>query len=129
MAAWSQDIVTLAKRANLSIDTAIRKATFDLFRSVILKSPVDTGRFRANWNFAVGSADYAVTESTTQSRGLQEAAKALETPSGGVVTLANGLPYARRLEHGYSRQAPVGMVRLSVLEYRKFLLRALDKTA
>lgn len=125
MAQWSQDLVTLAKRTNTKLDTVIRKASFDLFRAVILKSPVDTGRFRANWNFSVGAADYSTTLSEAQGRALTEAAKVLDVPSGGVVVLANGLPYARRLEYGYSQQAPVGMVRLSVLEYRRFLLKAL----
>jgi hypothetical protein len=40
--------------------------------------------------------------------------------------MTNALPYARRLEYGWSRQAPYGMVRYSVLEYRRFLLRAIS---
>ena len=129
MAEWSQDIVTLAKRTNTNLDTAIRKASLDLFRRVVLKSPIDSGRFRANWNFSVGAADYTTTESTVQGRGMQEAMRAAAVPSGGVVCLSNGLPYARRLEYGYSKQAPYGMVRYSVLEYRRFLLKALEATA
>lgn len=125
MAAWTQDLVTLANKANADLDTVLRRATVSLFRSVVLKSPVDTGRFRSNWNFGIGAADYATTESTNEARGMQEAAKAANQPSGGVVTLSNGLPYAKRLEYGYSGQAPFGMVRLSVLEYRRFLLRAI----
>lgn len=127
MAAWSQDIVTLAQRANINLDTAIRKSTLDLFRRLVLKSPIDTGRFRANWNYSIGSADYTTTDSTDQSRGMREAMRAADQPSGGVVCLSNGLPYARRLEYGYSKQAPYGMVRYSILEYRRFLLNALEQ--
>jgi|JI10StandDraft_1071094.scaffolds.fasta_scaffold61865_6 hypothetical protein len=125
-ARWSQDLQALATRTGLRMDTVIRKATFDLFRSVALKSPVDTGRFRANWNVTYGAPDLTTTESNNQARAVQQAQQALTLPVGGVVSMSNGLPYARRLEYGYSRQAPYGMVRYSVLEYRRFLLRAIS---
>jgi len=124
-ARWSQDLQALAQRTGLKMDTVIQKATLDLFRSVVLKSPVDTGRFRANWNVSFGAPDASTSESTDRARALREVQKALSFPTGGVVSITNGLPYARRLEYGYSRQAPYGMVRYSVLEYRRFLLRAI----
>lgn len=124
-AQWSQDLQALANRTGLSMDTVIRKATFELFKSVALKSPVDTGRFRANWNVSIGAPDQTVTESTNGARALQQAQEALTLPVGGIVSMTNALPYARRLENGYSKQAPYGMVRYSVLEFRRFLLRAI----
>lgn len=123
---WSQDLHALAAKTGLRMDTVIRKATFDLFASAVRKSPVDTGRFRANWNVSPAAPDASTTESTNQARGPAEASKALQIPSGGVVWMTNGLPYARRLEYGWSKQAPYGMVRYSILEYRRFLLRAID---
>lgn len=125
-ARWSQDLQALATRTGLRMDTVIRKATFDLFRSVALKSPVDTGRFRANWNVSYGGPDLSTSESTNQARAVQQAQQVLTLPVGGVVHMTNALPYARRLEYGWSRQAPYGMVRYSVLEYRRFLLRAIS---
>lgn len=141
-AAWSHDLHVLAARTGLKLDTIIRKASHDLFSTLVLKSPVGNpdiwadpksappgyvgGRFRANWNFSVSTPDYTTTLSTNQARGSAEAAKALQHPSGGVVMMSNGLPYARRLEHGWSKQAPYGMVRYSVLEYRRYLLKAIS---
>jgi hypothetical protein len=90
----------------------------------VLRSPIDTGRFRANWNVSFGAPDYTTTLSTAEGRGLSEADKALRLPVGGVVYLSNGLPYARRLEHGWSRQAPTGMVRLSVVKFGEFVRQA-----
>lgn len=124
-AQWSQDLQALSKRTGMQMDTVIRKATFELFKSVALKSPVDTGRFRANWNVSHGAPDQTVTTSTNQARALQQAQEALTLPVGGIVSMTNALPYARRLENGYSKQAPYGMVRYSVLEFRRFLLRAI----
>lgn len=125
-ARWSQDLQALAQRTGLQLDTVIQKATLDLFRSVALKSPVDTGRFRANWNVSFGAANTSTTEATDSGRALREVQRVLSFPVGGVVHMSNGLPYARRLEYGYSKQAPYGMVRYSVLEYRRFLLRAIS---
>ena len=116
MARWSIPMDTLAARAKTDVETVARKLTLDLFRSVVLKSPVDTGRFRANWNVSYGTPDYTTTQSVERGRGLTEASKALTLPIGGVQYMSNGLPYARQLEYGWSKQAPAGMVRLSVIE-------------
>lgn len=86
------------------------------------------GQFRANWNVSPATPNSTTTESTDRSRGDAEAQKALSTPAGGVLYLANGLPYARRLEYeGWSKQAPSGMVRLSVTEFRDFVEQAARK--
>ena len=124
-ARWSQDLAALAAKTGLRMDTVIRKATYDLFSSAVRMSPVDTGRLRANWNVSYGTPDASESASTNTGRGASEAAKALTLPVGGVVYLTNGLPYARRLEYGWSKQAPYGMIRYSVLQYRRFLLQAI----
>lgn len=125
MSGFSIPLDRLAERYNAKLEDVVRKSTFDLFRSVTLKSPVDTGRFRANWNVSQGSPDYTITASTNAGRVNAEVGKAARLPAGGVVFLSNGLPYARRLEYGYSKQAPQGMVRVSVVEYRNFVERAI----
>ena len=35
----------------------VRKIALDLLRKITMKSPVDTGRFRANWMTGIGVAD------------------------------------------------------------------------
>lgn len=124
MSSWSVPIDALAKRTKARVEDVARSATHRLFRSVVLRSPIDTGRFRANWNVSFGAPDYTTTPSTDESRGLTEVGKALRMPVGGVVYLSNGLPYGRRLEHGWSRQAPSGMVRLSVVKFGEFVRQA-----
>jgi hypothetical protein len=37
--------------------------------------------------------------------------------AGDTIYLTNNLPYIRRLEEGYSQQAPAGMVALTVQEF------------
>jgi hypothetical protein len=116
---WSIPLDKLAAKQKASVDTIARKATFALFNAVQQRSPVDTGRFRGNWQATQGALGVG-TSNTTDPQGSiagSEAMKALSFPVGDTVYFTNNLPYARRLEYGYSRQAPAGMVRLSVREF------------
>lgn len=125
MSGWSIPLDVIAKKTGQKLDTVTRKVTLDLFTSVVQKSPVDTGRFKANWNVSKTTPNFSFTAATNTARGEAEAQKALNFSAGGVVYLSNGLPYARRLEYGYSGQAPSGMVRLSVREFSAFIQRAI----
>ena len=75
------------------------------------------GRFRANWQIGVGSMNATTTEDTdaggsaTLSR-IGGAAAGLKP--GQVVYVSNSVAYALRLETGWSKQAPAGIVRLTV---------------
>lgn len=124
MSKWSVPLDRLAQQTGVRIETVARKATFDLFRAVVLKSPVDTGRFRSNWNVSIAAPDFTFTDSANQARANAEVSKALSLPVGGVVFLSNGLPYANRLEYGYSQQAPAGMIRTSVVEFNRYVDKA-----
>lgn len=123
---WSVPLDRIAAKTGARMETVARKVAFELFGAVVRKSPVDTGRFRANWNVSYGDASVTTTASTNQSRALTEVSKTLTLPVGGVMYLANGLPYAVRLENGYSKQAPVGMVRTSLAEYSLHVNKALS---
>lgn len=77
------------------------------------------GRFRANWQFGAGSADTTTTEDTDASGAatLARLKGAIDGAAiGGMWIVSNSLPYAKRLEYGWSKQAPGGMVRLTVQE-------------
>lgn len=91
-------------------------------RGVVLKSPVDTGRFKGNWNIGIGQIDEATTERTDAAGGSTISRADAELQAYGasegfpVINVSNSLPYAVRLEDGYSGQAPNGMVALTVAE-------------
>ena len=133
MSKWSVPINDIAKRMNGDVETAVRKIALEAFKSVIFKSPVDTGRFKANWNVSFGSPNYTISgrEDKTPITDWDATTKGLvygiyDMPIGGVMYISNGLPYARRLEDGYSRtQAPQGMVRRTVAEIKAQLESAL----
>lgn len=112
---WSIPFDELVRRAGGHVEQAARKIAFEAFSRVIARSPVDTGRFRANWNVSYGTPNYQTTERALGG-GEAEALKALTLPVGGIVYLSNGLPYAQRLEFGWSKQAPNGMIRITAVE-------------
>lgn len=77
------------------------------------------GRFRANWQIGIGSMDTTTTEATDAGGSATIArleGEAQGVKAGQVVTVSNSLPYAQRLEVGWSKQAPAGMVRLTVVD-------------
>jgi hypothetical protein len=113
------------------LDLLGRKIALELFRRVIYKTPVDSGRARANWQVTIGSAasgtveiddtngTATMTRATAASRGFR---------AGDIIYLTNNLPYIMKLEEGgypdgpktvggFSRQAPAGMVALTVQEF------------
>lgn len=124
MSRFSIPIADLAEKAKTDLQTVARKITLDVFAKVALRSPVDTGRFRANWNVSYGAPTFDITESTSAERASAEVQKALTLAVGGVVWMSNGLPYARRLEHGWSKQAPAGMVKLTIQEFQGIAAKA-----
>jgi hypothetical protein len=125
---FASDITKFAKKARINLDLAHRKVCLDLFTSLVKKSPVDTGRFRSNWQIGVNAINLLTDESTDKSGGqatLRAFAAMAEVKAGGTVYLTNSLPYAISLEYGWSKQAPQGMVRLSLAEYSSAMRRVL----
>ena len=125
------DVRALVAKVKGRLDVIPRKVTLDVFSRCVLRSPVDTGRFRGNWQVSIGSIDRTVTEKVDPSGSgtlARVQAVAGSMNAGTVAYLANSLPYARRLEYGWSRQAPAGMVRITAREYQATLKAAVSAT-
>jgi hypothetical protein len=126
---FSDDIREFQRKTNLSMDVIVRKVVIDMTVALTRMSPVDTGRFRGNWMLGVGSPNTSTIEavdkdgSTTVAR-ITQGVEGVN--AGGVVYITNSLPYARRLEYGWSKQAPSppGIVRLTVQRYTDYIAAA-----
>jgi len=87
------------------------------------------GRFRGNWDYGFNAApkqQFDVVDKTgamSMGRVLMGLSAA---PTAGIHYIANNLPYAERLENGWSRQAPVGMVGVTVLKFQGIVRGALQ---
>lgn len=137
---FSIDISKFAEKAKDEADKKIREACFEVTRRVILKTPVDKGRARANWQASVSTPMEGVKETNDNGGGatIAAASGAVSDAPGKVFWLTNNLPYAAKLElglypnpaktgtktkGGFSTQAPAGMARISVEEVHRLLSR------
>ena len=99
---------------------AAKKIAMEAFKRVIMRSPVDTGRFRANWGVSIGSpytgSDQNGSDKSGDTTVMNSATVAAGWNAKKSIFLMNNLAYAVPLENGHSQQAPAGMVRLTIAE-------------
>lgn len=127
MSNFALDLRKFAKKAGNNAESAIRKIILSVDYGVIDISPRDKGRFANNWNVSINSIDKSTTEETDKSGELAKArAKSvmLSFKLGDTAYISNSLPYAQRLEDGYSKQAPAGMVKVTLVQYQSFVKKA-----
>jgi hypothetical protein len=125
---FTLDIAKWVEKTKGRIDLFVRKLSLDLFTRIVLRSPIDTGRFRGNWQLAIGQMPEGVLELDDKTGAATIAAAqavSLDIKAGDIIYLINNLPYANRLENGWSKQAPAGMVGLAIAE----LDQAVNKAA
>lgn len=108
-------------------ERTVRLAVLDVWSRLIVRSPVDTGRFRAAWTT---SYDEIVARSVSRGAlplgvyGPPRPPVISEKVIGRRFYISNSLPYAQKLEDGGSQQAPQGMVRLTAMEWPQVVRRA-----
>lgn len=124
---FRRKFAAFVERAKGNQEQVVRKVAIDLLTSLVMKSPVDTGRFRGNWFMQSGSPSTRTTgqvdTSGTSTIGLGSV-QAFRFKMGDTIYITNHLPYAKRLEYGWSQQAPGGMVRITISEFDQYLTRA-----
>ena len=117
-AGFSADLQAFSRQMGVGLGTARKKVAFDIFKSVVKRSPTDTGRFRGSWTMADGSPSEAVQPEGQGSYSAPDAASqgvSFAQPFGRT-WIANALPYATALEFGHSKASPNGMARIAVAE-------------
>lgn len=105
----------LRERIAEVVQMATQKIAMQCLRGVVLRTPVDTGRARSNWNVSLDGPD-------TSEQGIDSAEGIISAGSSAILAskpyatiyISNGLPYITALEYGHSKQAPGGMVRLTL---------------
>lgn len=137
------NVQRFAEKIGVGLDDTIRKVLFEMSASLVLKSPVGKpslwkskrapkgyvgGRFRANWFYGTDVAPSTTTKDIDKS-GASTINRLRSTIGNGPLVgrihwFANNLPYALRLEHGWSTQTPAGMVKITAVEFVNFYDRA-----
>jgi hypothetical protein len=127
--AFRQQIGKFVKLVERNSEQAARVAGANLLRSVVLDSPVDSGRFRGNWGIQFeASPEQQVTVDKGGIATIQRGINRLKYFKLGMprIYILNHLPYSIELEYGHSKQAPSppGIVRLAVQRFDSLMRRA-----
>ena len=101
---------------------ATQAAVEELFSLIVLRTPVDTGRARANWTVGLGAPNTTFNQAWFDKSGEDTISRARSVirrmAQGETAYIGNQTPYVIYLEYGHSGQAPAGMVRISVADMR-----------
>lgn len=131
--AFVLDISKWRVKTEKQLEAIVKKVAFELFTLVVRRSPVDTGRFRANNQISINSLpksveiDWDKNGTATIGKGK---GKLGQYKLGDVVYIYNNVAYAVALEHGHSKQAPEGVYRISVedlIQYLEHIIRGASK--
>lgn len=121
------------------MEKVVRRVVVEIGNRAIFRSPVGDpsywinppppgyagGQFRRNWIYGFNAAPAGYTTDIDPS-GAKTLADIVRSATGksGVHYIANNLPYAQRIEDGWSRQAPLGIVGRIELEFQEIFTRA-----
>lgn len=102
------------------VNRAGAKMILEVDRRIRDRTPVKTGRAKGNWRLGLNGPDTTVDMNDFDPTGTIGKAKSRDTmksfKAGDEVHITNGLPYIRRLENGWSDQAPEGMLAVTAAE-------------
>ena len=118
VSSFALSIKQFCDKTKANVDQVNRKVCLEILSGVVMKSPVKTGWFRGNWQ--VGENNQLKTASVEDKdvggdATISKGSSVIDgLKAGGVVWISNNLPYARRLEYGWSGQAPFGVVRMTL---------------
>jgi hypothetical protein len=139
---FAADVSRFAEKYKLRGKDVMLKVALDGYKGVIMRSPVDTGRFRGSWRVGINRSDLSVPEKAPPySLGVKHGGVVDygdEANSGELththslfsakwqdeIHITNNLPYAGELEHGSSTQAPGGVLGLTVEALRHGIAEA-----
>jgi len=120
MAKWSLPIGNYVAAAKGDLNKAARAVCLELYTRLLIRSPVDSGRFCGNWMIGVVVIPEGFDQTKLNpSRALdaEQLAKFMNYRLGDTIYMRNNLPYAVALENGHSQQAPAGVVKVTVAEF------------
>lgn len=113
----------------------VRIACEDIHRDLVMTSPVDTGRFRGNWQITFNEPPlYALNEYDKEGGKTIQSGKRILGLIGGKgsgvtkVYFSNMLIYANALEYGHSKQAPAGVLGIVAVRLRSYFANAVRQS-
>lgn len=123
---FADQLRAFEEATNAKFDTVLRSIMFEVAKRVIERTPVKTGRTKKNWEITINVLESGWREifdqtpvgTFTEARAGEIIAALSSAKAGDTIYLSNGVPYVHELEVGSSRQAPEGMVAITVREWQ-----------
>lgn len=118
----------IAEKVGKNAELAVKRAAIAADQDAVLRTPVDTGRARANWVVSYGNPVFRISKAKDRS-GDKAIAQGRNVIGSwnlklGTIYITNSLPYIVPLDTGLSDQAPNGMTRFAIEAARDQLRRA-----
>jgi len=107
-------IQEFADAIGVACDELTRQTVLACFRGVREETPVDTGFHRANWQIEAGSMNRGAIPLNSPPTAQEMKIMTHPSPSGRVWWIFNNGPAIKRLEYGWSKKKPNGMVRVTI---------------
>lgn len=113
--AWKNPPTNFKVRVFDDVDKVSKKLAGQILTSVIAATPVDTSQARGNWRVGINLINEEVIAGANTGS-LQQGLTAIVGASkkGKIIYITNSLKYIRRLNNGWSDQAPKNFVQLAV---------------
>jgi hypothetical protein len=132
---FERDLNKFADGLGIRLETVIKRISLEVFTGVVRKTPVDTGRARAGWVIGIErplnspnlSPAQKFTPAEAERYATTELAELREIGPFSTVFISNSLPYIEALEEGSSKQAPEGMVAVTLTEVSRNLKKIADE--
>jgi len=119
----------VGERIERNADRLVRKCALAVDATVVLATPVDTGRARSNWQVELNGPNLSTrepyvpgskrsTEGENSRAALDQGKAVVAQYKGGVnasIHITNNLSYIGKLNEGFSAQAPSGFVEKAVM--------------
>lgn len=134
---FARDMAKFKDKVVSQIENAIKEAVGRMYDEIIDRSPVDTGLYKANQQLSLNSSDDSFFYRERPRKGDSYSAaptimlakhKLSGYKLGDKVFIYNNLPYSIFLEFGHSSKAPMGIYRVSALNFKGYLLEAINRT-
>jgi hypothetical protein len=127
LGSFELDIARFVEKAKGNATLVVRRTSLDLLSRVIQKSPVDEGRFKSSWLVSLNAIPEGVPGTIDKSGApsfarLNMAVAGMK--AGDYIAMTSSLAYSRKLEYGHSKQAPSGVVRITVAEFPQVVAKA-----
>jgi len=110
---FQSDLEAFAEKIDTDIGVVVTKLALDAWAGITERTPVDTGRARASWTIKESEPSDFIPDKGASEQPTEPVAQFDGTDS---VFITSALDYVRYLEDGSSKQAPAGMIEVTLAE-------------